>query len=235
MIPTLPSFRPEISTMTQLRHFDVFNGDADGLCALHQLRLVTPRASILVTGTKREINLLEHVVAQRRRLGDGARYFTRHESRRVDETARERRECRVLRPSLCRRHSRASSAACVRRYQSHPVHEPDRGSPSGRAASTVGDCRGVWRQSRPAGAKACPSATAWLTSRSTSCANWERASTTTPTERAKTICSPGPLCYSRSCINTSTLLLFWAASRSCARSVKAGGATWSRHDSCNPR
>ena len=42
---------------------DVFNGDADGICALHQLRLAFPVASNLVTGTKREIDLLQRVEA----------------------------------------------------------------------------------------------------------------------------------------------------------------------------
>lgn len=42
---------------------DVFNGDADGLCALHQIRLAYPAASILVTGVKRDIRLLERVSA----------------------------------------------------------------------------------------------------------------------------------------------------------------------------
>jgi hypothetical protein len=37
---------------------DVFNGDADGICALQQLRLDDPRESILVTGVKRDIALL---------------------------------------------------------------------------------------------------------------------------------------------------------------------------------
>lgn len=40
-------------------HFDVFNGDADGICALIQLRLHQPQASTLVTGTKRDIKLLD--------------------------------------------------------------------------------------------------------------------------------------------------------------------------------
>ena len=43
--------------------FDVFNGDADGLCALVQLRLAAPRESVLVTGVKRDIALLERVDA----------------------------------------------------------------------------------------------------------------------------------------------------------------------------
>ena len=43
---------------------DVFNGDADGLCALHQLRLADPADSRLVTGPKREISLLKRVEAQ---------------------------------------------------------------------------------------------------------------------------------------------------------------------------
>lgn len=41
--------------------YDVFNGDADGLCALQQLRLQRPRDSELITGTKREISLLERL------------------------------------------------------------------------------------------------------------------------------------------------------------------------------
>ena len=38
--------------------YDVFNGDADGICALHQLRLAAPRESVLVTGVKRDIELV---------------------------------------------------------------------------------------------------------------------------------------------------------------------------------
>ena len=44
--------------------YDVFNGDADGICALHQLRLAEPRESVLITGVKRDIALLERVDAQ---------------------------------------------------------------------------------------------------------------------------------------------------------------------------
>lgn len=40
-------------------HFDVFNGDADGICALIQLRLDRPLASTLITGIKRDIQLLD--------------------------------------------------------------------------------------------------------------------------------------------------------------------------------
>jgi hypothetical protein len=43
--------------------YDVFNGDADGICALQQLRLSEPLASTLVTGVKRDIALLERVPA----------------------------------------------------------------------------------------------------------------------------------------------------------------------------
>jgi len=39
--------------------YDIFNGDADGICALHQLRLSAPQPdAILVTGVKRDIALL---------------------------------------------------------------------------------------------------------------------------------------------------------------------------------
>src|SRR5262245_9845008 len=43
--------------------FDVFNGDADGICSLLQLRLAEPRDAQLVTGVKREIDLLRRVDA----------------------------------------------------------------------------------------------------------------------------------------------------------------------------
>jgi hypothetical protein len=45
------------------RSIDVFNGDADGLCALHQLRLIDPVDSELITGPKRDISLLKRVKA----------------------------------------------------------------------------------------------------------------------------------------------------------------------------
>jgi hypothetical protein len=42
--------------------YDVFNGDADGICALHQLRLAEPSPSAhLVTGVKRDITLLSRL------------------------------------------------------------------------------------------------------------------------------------------------------------------------------
>lgn len=44
--------------------YDVFNGDADGICALHQLRLARPRDSVLVTGVKRDTALLARVHVQ---------------------------------------------------------------------------------------------------------------------------------------------------------------------------
>lgn len=50
-----------------MAHFDVFNGDADGICSLHQLRLVNPTEATLITGVKRDIALLDQVSA---RAGD---------------------------------------------------------------------------------------------------------------------------------------------------------------------
>ena len=45
-------------------NYDVFNGDADGICALQQLRLAVPVGSTLVTGVKRDISLLKRVQAE---------------------------------------------------------------------------------------------------------------------------------------------------------------------------
>jgi hypothetical protein len=46
-----------------MQFYDIFNGDADGICALQQLRLEEPRASVLVTGVKRDVRLLDRVSA----------------------------------------------------------------------------------------------------------------------------------------------------------------------------
>ncbi|WP_418113584.1 DHH family phosphoesterase [Vibrio scophthalmi] len=46
-------------------HYDVFNGDADGIIALLQLRLANPKNAQLVTGVKRDIQLLDSIEIQR--------------------------------------------------------------------------------------------------------------------------------------------------------------------------
>lgn len=47
-----------------MNHIDVFNGDADGICSLVQLRLAEQKDSKLITGIKRDINLLKTVTAE---------------------------------------------------------------------------------------------------------------------------------------------------------------------------
>jgi len=44
--------------------YDVFNGDADGICALLQLRQLEPRSATLITGVKRDIQLLQKIDPQ---------------------------------------------------------------------------------------------------------------------------------------------------------------------------
>jgi hypothetical protein len=44
-------------------NYDLFNGDADGICALIQLRKAAPLDSTLITGVKRDINLMAQVDA----------------------------------------------------------------------------------------------------------------------------------------------------------------------------
>ena len=45
--------------------YDLFNGDADGICALQQLRLHQPKTTELVTGIKRDIDLFAKITAQK--------------------------------------------------------------------------------------------------------------------------------------------------------------------------
>ncbi|NNC37014.1 MAG: DHH family phosphoesterase [Acidimicrobiales bacterium] len=44
-----------------MANYDLFNGDADGICSLVQLRLAEPRDAQLVTGVKRDIALLDKI------------------------------------------------------------------------------------------------------------------------------------------------------------------------------
>ena len=46
-----------------MTRYDVFNGDADGICALQQLRLAEPAETVLITGLKREVDLMRRVEA----------------------------------------------------------------------------------------------------------------------------------------------------------------------------
>ncbi|MFT5484097.1 MAG: single-stranded DNA-specific DHH superfamily exonuclease [Halieaceae bacterium] len=41
--------------------YDIFNGDADGICSLIQLRKAEPRNARLITGVKRDINLMAKI------------------------------------------------------------------------------------------------------------------------------------------------------------------------------
>jgi len=47
-----------------MTHFDIFNGDADGIGALLQLRLAAPIDAVLVTGAKRDFALLDRVAGE---------------------------------------------------------------------------------------------------------------------------------------------------------------------------
>ncbi|MEZ8879391.1 MULTISPECIES: hypothetical protein [Vibrio] len=53
-------------------HYDVFNGDADGIIALLQLRLNEPKETVLITGVKRDIKLVSQVVSKLAEQGDQA-------------------------------------------------------------------------------------------------------------------------------------------------------------------
>jgi hypothetical protein len=58
-LPRMSTPQPEAGKIRSA--YDVFNGDADGICALHQLRLAYPLDATLITGAKRDIGLLERI------------------------------------------------------------------------------------------------------------------------------------------------------------------------------
>jgi single-stranded DNA-specific DHH superfamily exonuclease len=47
-----------------MSHYDIFNGDADGLCSLQQLRLASPCEAAIVTGAKRDSALVARIHAR---------------------------------------------------------------------------------------------------------------------------------------------------------------------------
>ena len=55
-----------------MNRYDIFNGDADGICAVHQWRLSHPASAVLITGVKRDIQLLSRVSAM---AGDDVTVF----------------------------------------------------------------------------------------------------------------------------------------------------------------
>ncbi len=60
-----------------MRYFDVCNGDADGLIARHQFRLAFPVPKVdvtLITGTKRDISLLQRIPVPAKLVLDAAIY-----------------------------------------------------------------------------------------------------------------------------------------------------------------
>lgn len=78
----------------QARHFFAFNGDADGLCALQQLRLAEGERGTLVTGVKRDITLLERIDA---RAGDRVTVLDVSHDRNRDACARMLRDGAAVR------------------------------------------------------------------------------------------------------------------------------------------
>ncbi|NHL66845.1 acetyltransferase [Burkholderia ambifaria] len=78
----------------QARHFFAFNGDADGLCALQQLRLAEGAGGTLVTGVKRDIKLLERIDA---RAGDRVTVLDVSHDQNRDACARLLRDGAVVR------------------------------------------------------------------------------------------------------------------------------------------
>ena len=86
--------------------YDVFNGDADGICALIQLRHADPRPdATLVTGVKRDIQLLERVPSEG--VGRVAALDISFDKNR-DQVIRLLgcgSQCLFLRPSFCGRNS----------------------------------------------------------------------------------------------------------------------------------
>lgn len=62
-------------------HYDVFNGDADGILSLIQLRKHEPKNSILITEVKRNIKLMQKVATEKCQWCESLRCFDGKEPR----------------------------------------------------------------------------------------------------------------------------------------------------------
>ena len=129
-----------------MKRFYAFNGDADGLCALQQLRLVDPRDATLVTGVKRDIQLLRRVNAA---TGDEVTVLDisldANRERSLPSAGRGRYRS-LFRPPLCGRaattpESRGTHRGIVRRLHEHSGRPPSR-----RPSSPVGHRGSLRRQ-----------------------------------------------------------------------------------------
>ena len=86
-------------------HYDVFNGDADGICALLQLRLEMPLVSTRITGIKRDIALLGRVPAD-----PGVRGHSPQQGNITFDASDARRNQRHFQPQLQQRTDAVSVA-----------------------------------------------------------------------------------------------------------------------------
>ena len=163
-----------------MRRFDVCNGDADGLCAVLQWRLAHPEPATLVTGLKRELELLQLGAGRGRRRGAGVRPVDAAQPRGAAAPAAGRRAGALCRPPQGRPGAAARGAAGLHRLQPARVHQPADGPAAAGPVLCLGAGRRLWRQPARAWPTRWPPTSAWARPNVSSCACWARASTTTP-------------------------------------------------------
>ena len=173
-------------------HFDVFNGDADGLCALHQLRLAEPADAVARHRPEARHRAARARRRRGRRPGHGARRLARPQSRRARAAARARRAGALVRPPPRGRDPGAPAPRGAHRHGAGDLHERDRRPAPRRALPRVGGRRRVRRQPRAHRRRARRLDRPRAPASSRRCARSARISTTTPTATPRRTCSSRP-------------------------------------------
>lgn len=124
-----------------MTHYDILNGDADGLCALVQLRLQQPAETTLVTGVKRDIWLLDRIKA-----GPGDRLTVLDISLDSNRNDLQRILVAGAQVETTPHRSPITRAGRPHRHRLGRVHQPARRPASCRRAASMGHRRRLRRQ-----------------------------------------------------------------------------------------
>ena len=159
----------------EMAGFDVFNGDADGLCALHQLRLAEPLES--ATGYRHQTR--QSLAAPRRSKRRRRRHGVRHRAARQPRGAHRfvAAGCcgALLRPPCSRRRAEPRAVPGVHRHGAGGVHQRHCRSPAAGQTSRLGGGRRLRRQSGRNGNTARRDAGSLGAGNSRNGANWASA------------------------------------------------------------
>ena len=182
----------------------------------------------LVTGLKRELELLQPGAGRGRRRGAGVRPVDAAQPRRAAAAAGSGRAGALCRPPQGRPGAAACGAAGLHRLRPAGVHQPADGPAAARALSRLGAGRRLWRQPDARGRRAGRRHGPGRGRSASSCACWARASTTTPMATRPATSTSRRSCCTPGCRAMRTRWTCCATTASAASSTPCAAPTCSR-------